>query len=65
MNDMTKKDIAKMCVAKRGKITKYALGKKSGLTIGQIERIEGGKENYTIDLLTRHLPSVGLKLEVK
>lgn len=62
---MTRKEIGQVCKSKRGKTTKYKLGKVSGLTIGQIERIEDGKENYTIDLLTKHLPALDLKLEVK
>lgn len=62
---MTKKEIAKTCKTKRGGKTKYACGKESGLKIGQIERIENGGLNYTIDLLTAHLPSIGLKLELK
>jgi len=62
---MNKAIIGEKCRKARGKKTKYAVAKDSKLTIGQIERIEDGENNYTIDLLLSHLPTVGLKLEVK
>lgn len=61
---MNRKDIGKLCASKR-KVTKYKQSKESGLTIGQIERIEEGKKNYTLDLLIKYLPSLNLSIHIK
>ena len=69
---MTKKEIGTTCMKFRdaAKITKYSisnLSKKSatGLNYHTIEKIEEGKENYTVDNLLAYLAAINRKLSVE
>ena len=62
---MDKAQIAKVGIATRGNMTKYKLSKLTDLAIGQIERIEAGTHNYTIDILNKYLTGLGLKMNIK
>ena len=44
------------------KISKYQMGKDYGLNCQQIDAIERGTTNYTIDSLQRFTEAVGLRL---
>ena len=62
---MTTKEIAKACKKQRGERTKYQLAKAAKLSIGQIERIESGELNYTVNMLNKYLTALNVKIEIK
>lgn len=61
---MTRKEIGKICKKKRGETSTYMVAKYAQLSIGQINRIESGEQNYTIDVLFKHLNAIGLKIKI-
>lgn len=65
INSMNREQIGAKCIKARGERTKYRLSKDSGLTIGQIERVENGNDNYTVDVLVKYLNALKLKIEIK
>jgi transcriptional regulator with XRE-family HTH domain len=62
---MTKQDIGKVLKKARGKITLYQIGKETGLTYQQLQYLEEGSKNYTIDSLLNLCEVLGLTITVK
>ena len=63
---MSKKELGKNLkeIRKIKAISKYKLVKNSSLVYSQIDAIENGDTNYTIDVLTTYLKEVGIELNI-
>jgi transcriptional regulator with XRE-family HTH domain len=58
---MNRAELSTLLKSKRG-VTKYKLSQLSGLTRSQIDSIESGSKNYTIDSLLLYCEHLGIKL---
>jgi transcriptional regulator with XRE-family HTH domain len=58
---MTRTELGTLLKSKRG-VTKHKLHKLSGLSRTQIDKIEAGATNYTVDSLLLYCEHSGIKL---
>lgn len=61
-----RKETGKVIESKRKEkgMTYYALAKKTGTRIDQVQNVESGKSNYGVDILNKICNGLGLKITV-